>query len=175
MKRNTIDSQLRARLESFATDLTELITQVAAEAVERGLDDPPPRRKLAPRREVVSARRRRAPAVKSTPTLSLDAYERMAIQRALAENQRDMAATARALGIGQSTLYRRIGVLGVGDATPEGDPLVAAGVAVSLDAYEKAALLKAIEFSGGDKVAAGKLLGLAKSSIYRRLRYHGVE
>ncbi len=48
----------------------------------------------------------------------LDATERAAIERALAAAQGDTAKAADRLGIGRSTLYRRMKVLGL--ATPEG-------------------------------------------------------
>jgi len=40
--------------------------------------------------------------------LSLDAYERCALQRALEESRGDAGAAARRLGVGRSTLYRKI-------------------------------------------------------------------
>jgi DNA-binding NtrC family response regulator len=50
---------------------------------------------------------------------------------------------------------------------PDAEPL-------SLDNYEKRALLRAIEEAGGDKIAAAKLLGVGKSTLYRKLKYHGI-
>lgn len=46
---------------------------------------------------------------------------------------------------------------------------------LSLDNYEKRALLRAIEEAGGDKIAAAKLLGVGKSTLYRKLKYHGIK
>ncbi|MDZ4772836.1 MAG: sigma 54-interacting transcriptional regulator [Planctomycetota bacterium] len=46
---------------------------------------------------------------------------------------------------------------------------------LSLDNYEKRALLRAIEESDGDKIAAAKLLGVGKSTLYRKLKYHGIK
>lgn len=48
------------------------------------------------------------------------------------------------------------------------------GEPVSLDSYEKKALQRAIEETGGDKLAAAKLLGVGKSTLYRKLKYHGI-
>jgi DNA-binding NtrC family response regulator len=48
-----------------------------------------------------------APAPDALPT-SLDAYERCVLQRALEESGGDASATARLLGIGRSTLYRKL-------------------------------------------------------------------
>ena len=43
---------------------------------------------------------------------------------------------------------------------------------LSLDAYERAALLRALEESGGDVAAAARLLGIGRSTLYRKLTKH---
>ncbi|MEE9607370.1 MAG: sigma-54 dependent transcriptional regulator [Myxococcota bacterium] len=53
-----------------------------------------------------------APAASDLP-LSLDAYERCALERALRESGGDATAAARRLGIGRSTFYRKLGSHGV--------------------------------------------------------------
>jgi transcriptional regulator of acetoin/glycerol metabolism len=61
--------------------------------------------------DLPGARRRAAPAPAAPPTdlpLSLDAYERCALERALRETGGDATQAARLLGIGRSTLYRRL-------------------------------------------------------------------
>jgi two-component system response regulator HydG len=45
--------------------------------------------------------------------LSLEAYERSALERALAETQGDVSRAARRLGIGRSTLYRKLARYGI--------------------------------------------------------------
>ena len=45
---------------------------------------------------------------------------------------------------------------------------------VSLDSYEKMALERALEEVGGDKLAAAKLLNVGKSTLYRKLKRHGI-
>ena len=45
--------------------------------------------------------------------LSLEAYERMALERALDESRGDASEAARRLGIGRSTLYRKLAKLGI--------------------------------------------------------------
>jgi transcriptional regulator of acetoin/glycerol metabolism len=40
--------------------------------------------------------------------ISLDAYERCALERALTECAGDVSAAARVLGVGRSTLYRKL-------------------------------------------------------------------
>jgi len=68
---------------------------------------PGPRLRSAdlPQRGLPSARH--ALALPELP-LSLDAYERCALERALEESAGDASAAARRLGIGRSTLYRKI-------------------------------------------------------------------
>jgi len=46
---------------------------------------------------------------------------------------------------------------------------------VSLDLYEKKALLRAIDTVGGDKLAAAKLLKVGKSTLYRKLKRFGIQ
>ena len=45
---------------------------------------------------------------------------------------------------------------------------------VSLDLYERMALERALEESGGDKLAAARLLKVGKSTLYRKLKRHGI-
>jgi transcriptional regulator of acetoin/glycerol metabolism len=64
-------------------------------------------------------RERRAPAPSAAETgerlpLSLAAYERAVLERALAETGGDATAAARLLGMGRSTLYRKLARHGVG-------------------------------------------------------------
>jgi transcriptional regulator of acetoin/glycerol metabolism len=56
-----------------------------------------------------------APAGGALP-LSLAAYERAALERALAECGGDASAAARRLGIGRSTFYRKLVLHGIGVA-----------------------------------------------------------
>lgn len=43
-----------------------------------------------------------------------------------------------------------------------------------LDAYEKRAILGALQQTGGDRSAASRLLGVGKSTLYRKLKFHGL-
>jgi two-component system response regulator HydG len=43
-----------------------------------------------------------------------------------------------------------------------------------LDSYEKGALLHALRLAQGDKLAAAKLLRVGKSTLYRKLKQHGI-
>lgn len=45
----------------------------------------------------------------------------------------------------------------------------------SLDRYERAALLHALYQTGGDRLAAARLLGVGKSTLYRKLKRHAIQ
>ena len=60
----------------------------------------------------VSPRGESVPGENSLP-LSLDAYERRALERALSEERGDATAAARRLGIGRSTFYRKLAKHGI--------------------------------------------------------------
>jgi transcriptional regulator of acetoin/glycerol metabolism len=45
---------------------------------------------------------------------------------------------------------------------------------LSLEAYEKACIERALVETKGDVIAAAKALGIGKSTLYRKLRQHGV-
>ena len=117
----------------------------------------------------------------ATAPVSLLSYERMAVERALAECAGDRRAAAKLLGVGKSTMYRRMQVLAVASPAQRGsitvapdDPVLAAGVPVSLHAYEKAALVRALDECGGNKLDAARLLGVGKSTLYRMAGKHGI-
>ena len=44
-----------------------------------------------------------------------------------------------------------------------------------LDVYEKHALLHALSETDGDKLAAARLVGVGKSTFYRKLKTHGIK
>ena len=47
--------------------------------------------------------------------------------------------------------------------------------AVSLELYERLALERALEEVDGDRLAAARLLNVGKSTLYRKLKRHGIE
>ena len=53
------------------------------------------------------------------------------------------------------------------EINPEEEP-------VSLELYERKALLRALEETGGDRLAAAKLLGVGKSTLYRKLKRYDI-
>ncbi len=77
------------------------------------------------RADLARARGRRTasgPAPAAGIPLSLDAYERCALERALAEADGDASRAARRLGIGRSTLYRKLVRHGLRPGTRSGLP-----------------------------------------------------
>ena len=54
--------------------------------------------------------------------LSLEAYEKSALERALRESAGDAGEAARRLGIGRSTFYRKLAKHGIGDGRGAGGP-----------------------------------------------------
>jgi len=158
-----IDAVIRSRIESFVVELAELLSRSVLSEVERALGAP-----IAASGVVTAplrGRRARAPM--------LDRYARMAIERALSECAGDAIAAARLLGVGKSTIYREMKKLGVTRAAPASTgrhPRVDGPV--SLEAYERKALERALTEAGGDKTAAAELLGIGKSTLYRMLVQH---
>jgi DNA-binding NtrC family response regulator len=59
-------------------------------------------------------------------------------------------------------------------APAELEPELVVGPGTLLDAYEKRALLHALRETGGDKLKAAKLVGVGKSTFYRKLKLHGI-
>ena len=45
----------------------------------------------------------------------------------------------------------------------------------SLQQVERRAILKALEETGGDRLRAAKLLGIGKTTIYRKLKEYGLD
>ena len=46
---------------------------------------------------------------------------------------------------------------------------------ISLEAFERKALLRALEETGGDKLAAARLLKIGKSTLYRKLKRYDIK
>jgi two-component system response regulator HydG len=46
---------------------------------------------------------------------------------------------------------------------------------ISLQAYEKRALVDALERADGDKLGAARILNIGKSTLYRKLKKHGID
>jgi len=200
---NSLDTVIQAQIRSFTTDLVALIKRATLESIEsavggleasrsravrprapRELVPEPPPYELTPARPPVLPEklgRTRARGAAAAGPVSLARYERMAIERAIAESGGDLDAAAGLLKMGRSSIYRRMKLLGVVPPAQGGvvavasdDPVLARGERVSVEAYEKAAVLRAIEECNGDKLAAAKLLEVGKSTLYRMLTKHGV-
>ena len=48
-------------------------------------------------------------------------------------------------------------------------------LALSLEAYERCAIERALEASRGDATAAARLLGIGRSTLYRKIAKHGLK
>jgi transcriptional regulator of acetoin/glycerol metabolism len=123
----------------------------------------------------------RARGNSATAPVSLLRYERMAIERALAECGGDRMAAAKLLNSSKSAIYRRMKLLDIMSPAQGGtfavapdDPVLAAGEPVSFGAYEKAALVRALDECGGDRLSAAKLVKVGKSTLYRMAKKHGI-
>jgi DNA-binding NtrC family response regulator len=95
------------------------------------------------------------------------------LHRRLREEERAPPALIRAPGAQGRSIAERFAM----EIEPQPPPSVAPGEPaepVSLQLYEKRALLRALEETGGDKLAAARLLGVGKSTFYRKLRAHGL-
>jgi transposase len=74
-------------------------------------------------------------------------------------------------GIGRGSPTDKLGPLNR-RPVPEEATEVGAG---KFDSTEKTMLIRALHTTGGDKLAAAKLLGIGRSVLYRRLRRFGIE
>jgi hypothetical protein len=158
---------IRSRIESFATELTDLVARSVLSEVQVVLGASPAR----PARGAVRGRKQGAgPGRPSTAPISLESYERMAIEHALAECSGATLAAARLLGVSKSAFYRNLHRLGIDSSSSAGLPQ--GGVRLdgppSLAAYERVALERALAAAGGDKRGAAKLLRVGKSTMYRK-------
>ena len=59
--------------------------------------------------------------------------------------------------------------------SPAGGAQAEEEVEISFDFFERKALLLALERTGGDKLKAAKLLAVGKSTLYRKLKRHGIQ
>jgi transcriptional regulator of acetoin/glycerol metabolism len=85
---------------------------------------------------------------------------------------------AKLLGMTKATIYRRMQMLGIprpDSGRPVQDGFLVTDEPVSLDGYERLALERAMEQAGGNPSAAAKLLGVGRSTLYRKLAGHRIE
>lgn len=161
-----------------------------------------------------------APGTRASEAPSLDEVERLAIVEALEHTRGDMVAASYLLGIGRTTLYRKVksyaiapelaarkgGFPATGVPSRKGpycrvsevpSPLPhgrgSASVVVSeprasvsgqelsetgsyrISDREKRAILEALEQTKGDMVAAAYLLGIGRTTLYRKLGEYGIK
>ncbi len=60
------------------------------------------------------------------------------------------------------------------DAAQATSPRPSTAIALSLAAYERCAIERALDETGGDATRAARLLGLGRSTLYRKLARHGI-
>jgi transcriptional regulator of acetoin/glycerol metabolism len=110
--------------------------------------------------------------------LRLGAYERAALLRALHECDGDPLEAAELLGVSKSAMYRRMAKHAIPGkrrgAAPLEDPPFIAGEPVSLDAYERLALQRALVAADGSIPETARLLGVGRSTVYRKLVQHAI-
>jgi transcriptional regulator of acetoin/glycerol metabolism len=181
-----LDDEIRSRIEAFAVDLAALVKRAAIEEIHAalaGVAGPAARRGAGRRRSprgTARAGESDGPVVGHDGVpLSLEHYERMAIQRALAESGGDIRGAGERLGMSKSTIYRRMMILGIprragadGADPPE---FVQTDEPVSLDGYERLAIRRALQEADGDRIGAARLLSVGKSTLYRKLRRLGLD
>ena len=107
-------------------------------------------------------------------TISEDAIARM-MAYDWPGNVRELEnAIERAIALGSGQILH-VGDLptnlqyGTGDRLPQNDEMM------SLDELERRAILRALRESGGDKLAAARLLGIGKTTLYRKLKQYGAQ
>ncbi len=107
-------------------------------------------------------------------TISEDAIARM-MAYDWPGNVRELEnAIERAIALGSGPILH-VGDLptnlqyGTGDRLPQNDEMM------SLDELERRAILRALRESGGDKLAAARLLGIGKTTLYRKLKQYGAQ
>jgi transcriptional regulator of acetoin/glycerol metabolism len=176
-------AEFHARATALADELVALMKRSALEAVRAAQSERQPGR--APgsprRRRAALARVNGSGAAAPGPTsssripLSLEAYERSAILRALAEGGGGVPAAAKLMGEGKSTLYRRMQFLGIPKGTSKPGSYLVIDGPPTMDSYERAALERAMAEAGGSRLRAAKLLGVGKSTMYRRLERYGID
>ena len=197
---STLRAEIQACVDAFSVDLVDLIQRSTLDAVQSVLgrignaDSAGDATGNEPRFMLTSLRTptwsanalaakssaAKSNAVSATAPLSFKAYERMAIERALAERGGNAIEAGRLLGLTRSSVYRRIKAHGIQTSAQGGhpevsphDPVARSGEPASLDGYERAAIQRAID-QGGDIVAAAKLLRAGRSTLYRRIEALGI-
>src|SRR5688572_22408303 len=149
------DTAIQSLVESFTSELARLVTSSVLSEAEQALGGPPAavRARPASRAETAPGVLTPVPRQRLPGPVSFERYERMAIERALAECSGSAQAAARLLGVGKSTFYRQMKQFGIAPGTTALTEAVQ-NIPLSLDAYERMALEHALKEAGGDKFAA---------------------
>jgi DNA-binding NtrC family response regulator len=99
----------------------------------------------------------------------------LALTEMLTEPVKDIPATRpRGRGYGRAGAGSTSPAAGALQAALPLDPWEEAGEPLSLEFYECKALERALRATDGDKLEAARLLGLGKSTFYRKLKHYGI-
>jgi DNA-binding NtrC family response regulator len=83
-------------------------------------------------------------------------------------------AIESALALAPGPLLRLADLPGARRRAPAAAAAPPADLPLSLEAYERCALERALRETGGDATRAARLLGIGRSTFYRRLAHHGI-
>ena len=129
----------RSRVQGFEPDALTRLVEYAWPGNVRELENAIesalalcPHERLHARDFSLGAARASAVALPADLPLSLDAYERCVLERTLAETRGDATGAARQLGIGRSTLYRKLAKHGLSPGRSARDGATAAGDGASI-------------------------------------------
>src|SRR5260370_3273765 len=83
-------------------------------------------------------------------------------------------AVERALALGSGTILH---IADLPSSLQEGpsDKMLESNELTTLDQMERRAILRALRETNGDKLAAARLLGIGKTTLYRKLKQYGPE
>ena len=130
-------------------------------------------------------------------TLLLEAIEKTTILKAMRRTGNDRKRAARMLGIGKTTLYRKLKDYGFGSPstvvstevactgqtlrTSPNPPGETTGTVIKstnnnnpLEAIEKTTILTAMQETENDRQLVAQMLGMGRTTLYRRLKEYGV-
>jgi transcriptional regulator with PAS, ATPase and Fis domain len=138
------------------------------------VDVPPLRERL----EDVALLARHFLAKHRRPGCAADGLELAAIDRLEAYswpgNVRELENVVESAVALASGSQLRASDLAMGRSPGPSEALPTPGVPLSLDAYERCALERALHECGGDATSAARLLGIGRSTFYRKLARHGI-
>src|SRR5579859_1939413 len=98
--------------------------------------------------------------------------ESQAIMNALVQTGGDTTLTARLLGIGRTTVYRRVEQYQLGEHLRPAPQLPEPQAVVLLTELESQAIANALAHTGGNAALTARLLGIGRTTVYRRVKQY---